>query len=169
MKRILMLLFVAMLGISLMTFAQYGSTDSQSGSGQGSGQAAGQGSGTGMHSDSDHAHMKMDPQAMINHLDQELSLTADQKSKITTILENSNKQSQELMSNNSGDKAANREAMRQLHDNMHAQIRATLTADQQTKFDAMMKRQQEEMGAGHQHEKHSTSTTTTTTTAESPK
>jgi Spy/CpxP family protein refolding chaperone len=163
MKRILVLLFAVMLSVSLMSFARYGSTDSQSGSGQGAGQGTGQ-------AGSEHAHMKMDPQQMVNHLDQELSLTADQKTKITTILENSNKHAEKLMSTSSGDKQAMHEEMRQLHENTHAQIRATLTPDQQTKFDAMMKQQQEEMSAKHQHNKStSTSTTTTNSTTETPK
>jgi hypothetical protein len=165
MKRVLVLLFAVMLSVSLMSFAQYGSTDSQSGSGQGAGQGSGQGTGS-----ADHAHMKMDPQQMVNHLDQELSLSADQKTKISTILENSNKHAEKLMSTSNGDKQATHDAMRQLHENTHAQIRATLTPDQQTKFDAMMKQQQEEMSAKHQHNKStSTSTTTTNSTTETPK
>jgi hypothetical protein len=151
MKRVWMLLFAAVLCLSMMGFAQ--STDMSS-------QSAGQ-QGTGMHhGDADHDRMKMDPQEMVNHLDQQLSLTADQKSKITTILENSNKHSQELMSNNSGDKKANHEAMRQLHENTHAQIRATLTSDQQTKFDSMMK-EHEKSGMNHHHDQDSSSSSTT--------
>lgn len=108
--------------------------------------------------------MKMDPQEMVNHLDQQLSLSADQKTKITTILENSNKHAEQLMSSSGGDQKANHEAMHQLRVNTHAQIRAALNPDQQTKFDAMMKQQMSE------HQKHSTSTTTTTdSTTETPK
>jgi hypothetical protein len=151
MKRMLLVLFAAMLCISMMGFAQ--TTDPY-----GSGQQTSAAPATG----ADHGHMKMDPQEMVNHLDQQLTLTADQKAKITTIVENSNKHAQELMSSSSGDKQANHEAMRQLRENTHAQIRATLNPDQQTKFDAMMKEQMSN------HEKH-TSTTTTTDTTESPK
>src|SRR4051794_35867164 len=101
MKRMLTLLFALVLSVSMLSFAQTTGSDSQSGSGQGSSQDSGQGSG--MHH-GDHDRMKMDPQAMVNQLDQQLSLTADQKSKITNILENTNKHAAELMSNNSGDK-----------------------------------------------------------------
>jgi hypothetical protein len=158
MKRMLMLLFAAVLSISMMGFAQSTDATSSSAGQQSSGMQAG---------DSDHSRMKMDPQQMVNQLDQELSLTSDQKTKISTILENSNKHAAELMSSNSGDKQANHEAMRQLHQNTHAQIRATLTPDQQTKFDSMMKQHE---GLGKHHDKSSTSTTTTTdSTTESPK
>ncbi len=155
MKRMLMLLFAAMLCISLMGFAQSTDTYSQSSGQQTSAAPAG---------DTDHSHMKMDPQQMVAHLDQQLTLSADQKTKITTILENSDKHAQELKSTNTGDTKATHEAMKQLHENTHAQIRATLNPDQQTKFDAMMKEQMS------QHQKQSTSTTTTTnSTTESPK
>jgi len=157
MKRTLMLLFAAVLSISMMSFAQSTGTDAQS---------ANQ-STSGMHH-GDHDRMRMDPQEMVNHLDQQLSLTADQKSKITTILENNNKHAQELMSSNSGDRQANHEAMRQLHENTHAQIRATLTADQQTKFDSMMK-EHDHMGGKHHEKSTSTTTTTTDSTTQSPK
>ncbi len=79
--------------------------------------------------------MMMDSQTMLNHLDQQLSLTADQKTKIKTILENANQQAQALREN--GPKG--KDAMRELHQNMHAQIRAALTPEQQQKFDSMMK------------------------------
>ena len=144
----LIFLFALVLGLSLMGVAQ--STDTQSGGNQAE-----------AHHGGDHDRM-MDPQAMLNHLDQELSLSADQKTKIQTILENSDKHAQELRSNNSGDHKANHTAMRQLHENTHAQIRATLTPEQQTKFDAMMK-DHEKMG------KHHDKDATTTTTNENPK
>lgn len=129
MKRMLMLLFAVVLCFSMMSFAQSTGTDAQS-----TGQSA-----SGMHHGGDHDRMMMDPQEMVNHLDQQLSLSADQKAKISTILENSNKHAQELRANSSGDKSSNREAMRQLHQNTHEQIKATLTPEQQTKFDSMMK------------------------------
>jgi hypothetical protein len=148
MKRMWILLFALVVCFSMMSFAQSTGSDSQSGSGMHHGQGG-------------HDRMMMDPQAMVAHLDQELSLTSDQKTKITNILENTSKQSQALMSNNSGDKKANHEAMRQLHENTHAQIRAALNPDQQTKFDAMMKQQQERMNGRHHKDKDSTTTTTT--------
>jgi periplasmic protein CpxP/Spy len=156
MKRLMMILFAAVLSLSMMSFAQSTGTDAQSAGQQGSGMH---------HGDGDHDRMMMDPQQMVNHLDQQLNLTADQKTKITTVLENSNKHAQELRANNSGDKTANREAMRQLHDNTHAQIKATLTPDQQTKFDAMMK---DAMSGKHHHDSSSSDSTTGSTT-DSPK
>jgi uncharacterized membrane protein YdfJ with MMPL/SSD domain len=150
----LMFLFAAMLCISMMGFAQ--STDTYS-------QSSGQQPAAAPAGSADHGHMQMDPQEFVSHLDQQLTLTADQKTKITTIVENSNKHAQELMSANSGDKKANHEAMKQLHENTHAQIRATLNPDQQTKFDAMMKEQMSK------HQKTTSTTTTTNSTTESPK
>jgi periplasmic protein CpxP/Spy len=152
MKRMLMLLFAVVLSFSMMSFAQSTSTDAQSTGQQDSSMHHG-----------DHDRMMMDPQQMVDHLDQQLSLSADQKTKITTILENSNKHAQELRANNSGDKSSNREAMRQLHENTHAQIKATLTPEQQTKFDAMMKN---EMGSKHHHD---SSNSTSDSSTDNPK
>lgn len=154
MKRILMLLFALVLSASVMTFAQSGTDSSQSTGAQSGNMQSGM-----HHGDADHDRMMMDPQAMVNHLDQELSLTSDQKTKITTILENADKHAQELKAN-TGDKKANHEAMRQLHENTHAQIRAALTADQQTKFDSMMK-EHEKMGGKQHHDQDSSSSSTT--------
>ena len=151
MKRMLMLLVAAMFCISMMGFAQ--STDTYS---QGSGQQ------TSAAPAGDHSHMKMDTQEMVNHLDQQLTLSADQKTKITTIVENSNKHAEQLMSSG-GDQKATHDAMHQLHENTHAQIRATLNPDQQTKFDAMMKEQMSK------HQKTTSTTTTTNSTTETPK
>lgn len=140
MKRMSLFLFAAVLCFSVLSFAQSTGADAQS---------TGQQSSDMHHGDGE--HMMMTPQQAVDHLDQQLNLTADQKAKITTIVENSNKHAQELRANNanSSDKSANREAMRQLHENTRAQVRATLTADQQTKFDAMMKDQDAMHGNHH--------------------
>jgi cell shape-determining protein MreC len=151
MKRMFIFLFALVLGASMLSFAQSSTADQQTTGSDSSGMHHG-----------DHDRMAMDPQAIVGQLDQQLTLTSDQKSKITTILENSEKHAQELRSNNSGDKNANHQAMRQLHENTQAQIRATLTADQQTKFEAMMK-EHENMRAKHHSDSDSSGSTNSTT------
>ena len=136
MKKISALLFTLLLSASMLSFAQTTSTESPSGAAQDS-TAPRRGPAGDRMGGQMGGHM-MDPQMMVNHLDQQLKLTSEQKTQITTIVENSNKQAEALRSNGN-DRQANREAMRQLHENTHAQIRAVLTPDQQTKFDSMMK------------------------------
>ncbi len=150
MKRILILLFVLVLGLSIGATAQATSTSTDS---------TQMSSG---HQDSDHMMMgdhqgMMDPQMMVDHLDQQLNLTADQKTKIQTILQDANQQAQALQNNSSGDKKQLHQQMRQLHENTHAQIRAALTPEQQQKFDSMMSSEH----GKHHHDKDQTTTTTT--------
>src|SRR3954467_11834324 len=64
------------------------------------------------HNANKNQRMMMDPDAMVNHLDKELSLSADQKTKIKTIVENASQQATALHNNSSStDKQQNREAM----------------------------------------------------------
>ncbi len=88
----------------------------------------------------------MDSQQMVDHLNQQLNLTDDQKTQIKTILDNQHQQMQALRSNSS---ASDRKTeMKQLRENTHSQIRAVLKPDQQAKFDQMMK---DHDGMGMQH------------------
>lgn len=63
------------------------------------------------------------------------TLTADQKTKITAIIEKANKARQELMG--AGDPQQNVGKMQEINTTMRSEIRALLTAEQQAKFDEM--------------------------------
>ena len=69
----------------------------------------------------------MDPAQMVQRLDEALQLSDDQKAKITDIATKQNEQMQVL-----------RAKMQEMQKAGRDQIRALLTADQQTKFDAML-------------------------------
>ena len=64
------------------------------------------------------------------------SLTDDQKAKIGDILAKAQKDTQALR-DGGGDPQANMPKMQEINAGMRKDIRAVLTADQQTKFDAM--------------------------------
>ena len=73
----------------------------------------------------------MSPEARVEQLDKALTLTADQKTKITAILEKARDDMQAVP------KEERKEKMADMNKATNAKIRAVLTADQQSKFDAM--------------------------------
>jgi Spy/CpxP family protein refolding chaperone len=74
----------------------------------------------------------MTPEQRITQLEEAVgSLTADQKTKITAILEKANKDSQALS------QEERREKGMEIRTAANKEIRALLTAEQQAKFDAM--------------------------------
>lgn len=74
---------------------------------------------------------RMDPDQMVAHLDEALSLTADQKAKIKDLYTNAQKEMEALSPDDRREKG--REIMKTTHD----QVRAVLTPEQQAKFDEM--------------------------------
>ena len=75
------------------------------------------------------------------------TLTADQKAKITPILEKAQADRQALMSGG-GDQQANMAKMQEMRTATNKEIRAILTGDQQTKFDEMVAQQGRRGGGG---------------------
>ena len=73
----------------------------------------------------------MSPEARVEQLDKSLSLTADQKAKITAILEKSREEMQGIP------KEERKGKMAEMNKAQHEKIRAVLTPEQQAKFDAM--------------------------------
>ena len=73
----------------------------------------------------------LDPEQRIEHLDKALSLTADQKTRIRAIYAQTREEIEALAPEDR--RAKGREILEGTRD----QVRATLTADQQKKFDAM--------------------------------
>ena len=84
----------------------------------------------------------MNPQARLDRLSKELNLTKDQQDKIKPILEDEQKQMEELRSNSGGERP-DMSKMRDIRKSHDDQIRAVLTSDQQTKYDEMQKRMME--------------------------
>ncbi len=86
-------------------------------------------------------HEGFDPKAMVDHMKQELGLSDQQVQQITALLEQQKSKMESAMKSDSGrgmDWQAGREQL-------HAQIKAILTPEQQTKFQQMMA---EHMGRG---------------------
>jgi protein CpxP len=101
-----------------------------------------------------HRHgMAMDPDAQLKHLSKRLNLSSDQQTKIKPILEDQQKQIQQLWSDNSLSRQDRFSKMRDIRENSDSQIKSVLDEDQQKKFDKMREEQrsrmQERMG-GHQ-------------------
>jgi len=78
--------------------------------------------------------MRMTPDQQVANLDTAVTLTADQKAKVLAIYTDEQKKMQDLMAAQDPDARTKITAMRTED---RAKIRALLTPDQQTKFDAM--------------------------------
>jgi periplasmic protein CpxP/Spy len=81
--------------------------------------------------------MQMTPQAQVDALDKAVTLTADQKPKVLAIYTADAKKRADLMSSQDPDMRTKMTAMRT---DENTQIKALLTDDQKTKFDAMPQR-----------------------------
>lgn len=88
----------------------------------------------------------MNSQAMLDHMTKELNLTADQQTKIKTILDDQQKQAQSVREDTSLSQQDRMSKMREIHKSTVDQIRAQLNSDQQTKFDEMQKQMMEHRG-----------------------
>jgi Spy/CpxP family protein refolding chaperone len=87
----------------------------------------------------------MSPEARVEQLDKALSLTAEQKTKITEIYKKAGEDMRAAMQEAKGDRDALRAKMMDMMKKTREDVRATLTDEQKTKFDAMPQR-----GAGDQ-------------------
>lgn len=81
--------------------------------------------------------MMMNPEARVEQLDRELSLTADQKTKLTDIFTKSRTEMEALRGSNTGDREANREKMQSIMQATQQQVQGVLTDEQKTKLRAM--------------------------------
>ncbi len=82
----------------------------------------------------------MNPEARVKQLDEAVSLTAEQKTKITAIYTKAQEDMRAAMRDGGGDQQANREKMMASMQATRDQVRAVLTDEQKTKFDAMPQR-----------------------------
>ena len=82
----------------------------------------------------------------IKNLNKEVTLTADQSTKIQAIqLENTKKVDEIRAKGMDGDKKAMRQEVKAANETTDSQIKALLTDEQKTKFDAWQERKKEEM------------------------
>lgn len=95
---------------------------------------------------------------MVQDLTTKLNLTADQQTKIKSILDESHQQMQATMNDQSLSKEDKRAKMKSTHESIQAKVREVLTDEQKPKFDAMMKDMENNMhgkngqGADHDHD-----------------
>jgi len=82
----------------------------------------------------------MNAEARVKQLDEVVSLTADQKTKITAIYTKAQDDMRAMMRDGGGEQQANREKMMESMRATRDQVRAVLTDEQKTKFDAMPQR-----------------------------
>jgi Spy/CpxP family protein refolding chaperone len=86
-----------------------------------------------------------DVDTQLQRLSKKLKLTDEQKPQVKTILEEQRNQMQKEMEASSGDPGANRDKMREIHENASSKIRALLTDDQKTKYDKLQAQRQARM------------------------
>lgn len=139
MRRVSFAMLAGLLLAASVSFAQPDTSSSSSPRGTGGPQGH-----PGPPSPADHVKM----------LDKELNLTADQKTKITQILEDQQAQMKKMREDTSTPRDQKMAMMKEQHQAVHSKIRALLDPDQQKKFDEAMKRMQQEhmghgMGDGH--------------------
>ena len=95
---------------------------------------------------------------MVQDLTTKLNLTADQQTKIKSILDEQHQQMRATMNDQSLSKEDKHAKMKSMHDAIHAKVREVLTDDQKPKFDAMVKDMENNMhskngqGADHDHD-----------------
>jgi Spy/CpxP family protein refolding chaperone len=89
---------------------------------------------------------------MMKDLTTKLDLTADQQTKIKSILDENHQQMRATMNDQSLSKEDKHAKMKSMHDSIHAKVREVLTDEQKPKFDAMVKDMETNM---HGHDKGS--------------
>jgi Spy/CpxP family protein refolding chaperone len=110
--------------------------------------------GQGGHMGGHMGHGPMTPERQLERLSENLNLTDDQKQQIKPILEDRQKQAEQLHSDTSMSMDDKRAKMRSLSEESNNKIRAILNDDQKQKFDKMQERMREHMmhnQAGAEH------------------
>jgi len=109
-------------------------------SGQGTGQGTGQGMGRGM---GRRPMESVDDQ--IQHLNKKLKLSDDQQAKLKPILEDQNKQMEQIHNDSSLSREDRFSKMQALRQSSDTQIKSVLNEEQQKSFDKMRAEQQDRM------------------------
>lgn len=86
---------------------------------------------------------------MVKELTTKLNLTADQQTKIKSILDEQHQQMRATMNDQSLSKEDRQAKMKTMHDSIHAKVREVLTDEQKPKFDAMVKDMENNMNGMH--------------------
>lgn len=102
--------------------------------------------------DHKHAGQMRSSDDMMQELTTKLNLTADQQTKIKSIMDETHQQMRATMDDQSLSKEDKHAKMKSMHDSVHAKVREVLTDDQKPKFDAMVKDMENNM---HGHDKGS--------------
>ena len=95
---------------------------------------------------------------LVKDLTTKLNLTADQQTKVKSILEENHQKMQTTMKDESLSKEDKHAKMKEMHEAVHAQVRNVLTDEQKPKFDAMVKDMESNMhgkngqAADHDHD-----------------
>ncbi|MCU1284702.1 MAG: hypothetical protein JWO13_1052 [Acidobacteriales bacterium] len=88
---------------------------------------------------------RMDPAQRVERLSSQLNLTDDQKTKAKAIFDDEQKQMGELRGNADLTPEQKRAKSEEIRNKSNTDLRATLTADQQKKFDEMQQKMKERM------------------------
>ena len=91
---------------------------------------------------------------MMQELTTKLNLTADQQTKIKSIVEEQHEQMRATMNDQSLSKEDKHAKMKSMHDSIHAKVREVLTDEQKPKFDAMVKDMENMHGKNGQGSDH---------------
>ena len=134
MKKLYWIFTIMVLSFSLAALGQAGQ-ETQGGEGAGHGRGFGRGQG-------------MNAEAQLERMSQALNLTDDQKAKIKPILENQDKQMQQLRQDTSVSQEDRRSKFQEIRQNTMSQIKPILSSDQQKKLESMHERGGEGRGRG---------------------
>jgi protein CpxP len=138
-------LSIAAAGLLTLGVALYGSQAKAQGD-QPQGQPQGQAQGGHM------GHGPMTPERQLQRLSEALNLTDDQKQQIKPILEDRQKQMEQLHADSSVSDDDKRAKMHTMMEDSNTKIRAALNDDQKQKFDKMQERMRDRMrGQGGDH------------------
>ena len=85
----------------------------------------------------------------VQHMTKALNLSADQQTKVKSILESQRDQMMSLKQNTSMSQDDRRAKFQQIHQDTQQKIRDVLNDNQKAKFDQMAERRQEHMGKQH--------------------
>jgi protein CpxP len=101
-----------------------------------------------------HGHMGMGPgmgstDDMMKDLTAKLNLTADQQTKIKSIMDENHQQMRATMNDQSLSKEDKHAKMMSMHNSVHEKVREVLTDEQKPKFDAMVKDMESNMNGMH--------------------
>ena len=88
---------------------------------------------------------RLSPEVQAKTLQDSLQLSDDQTTKVTAILVDAQKDQQDAMSANQGDRQAMRSAMMEIMKNTDSKITALLTPEQAQKFEVMQKNRRDRM------------------------